>query len=235
LKTSSNIAAFSCVFALGLGALFSAAQTTAIDPLEQKLGSFSLKAETATDGIAKLSQVTSIAYSIEFPLGRSISQPAPELKRLNITMGPSTVRQVLDSLCSSDPTFQWRKVGDTVNLFPRSLEHDDGYIMNRRIPELILRNVPDAEKAVFSTVAQIPGKKEQIALFQSGLSVGFAKPWSVERRDISVREAMNLIARQLGSTVGWQFGGGDNFRVLTFHLKLSVREKNVESESQSHE
>jgi hypothetical protein len=85
--------------------------------------------------------------------------------------------------------------------------------------------VPDAQTAVFDAVAQVTGAKQQIAVLQTGISVGFSHSWTASFKDIAVREAFDKIAQQLGPTYGWQFGGAADFRVITFHERLSVKPK----------
>jgi len=193
------------------------------DVFDERVQTFRLDQQSISDGVAILTQTTHAAYSIEFELASKISDPAPPLAKVSAEVGPGTVSQVLGELCRLDPTFAWKRVGNTANIFPKRLENDPEYLLNRVVPTLSFSNVTDAEKAVFETVSQLPGPREQIAVLQSGGSVSFSQPYSATFKNITVREAFDRIAMQLGIGYGWQFGGARNFRVITFHNRLGVR------------
>jgi hypothetical protein len=191
------------------------------DPFLQKTPGFALDHQTIVDGIAKLSEETDIPYSVEFPLGRTISGSASRLKSLNARIPSNTLVAVLDQLCQLDGSFAWIRIGNSAHLLPRALEGNPDYLLNRKLSVLELHDVGDAQKAVFQVVNQLSGdKKEQIAVMQSGVSLAFSRAWTATLRDITVREAFDRIAQQLGGTCGWQFGGAADFRVLTFHQRL---------------
>jgi hypothetical protein len=64
---------------------------------------------------------------------------------------------------------------------------------------------------------------ERIAIHQTGMSLDFAKPWTVTLKDVIIREVLDQIAQQFGPSYGWQFYGAQNFRMITFHESLEVR------------
>lgn len=217
-------AALAILCALTIPAPSQGQAQTSPDPLRQSVPSFELVHEDITNGIAKLNLMTTgVAFAIEFPLGRSISTPTLPLVTLVATVGPGTLADALDRLCNLDPTFSWQRIGNTIHVFPRVRENDSTYLFNRRIPDLEFRNVPDAQQAVFQTVAQLTGAKEQVAIMQTGISAGFPRPWTASFKDITVREAIDKIAQQLGRNYGWQFGGAADFRVITFHERISPK------------
>lgn len=200
-------------------------QTVSQDPFTQQLPALELTDETIPDAIAKLSQLTNVPYSIEFPLGTTISSPAPQLRRFTTHLNAGDLSEMLAHLCELDPTFSWQRIGNSAHLLPRGLINDERYVLNRRLPILTFDNIKEADQAVMSTVSQLSGQREQVAVMQSGLSLAFARPLSGTFRDITVREAFDIIAQQIGSTYGWQFGGASDFRILTFHERLAVRPK----------
>jgi hypothetical protein len=216
-----------CIFALIAIPFFwpsaAAPQSAPKNPFTQPVPVFQLVDQTVVDGIAMLNQSTDIAYAVEFPLGRTIADPAPPLKTVTSSVGSGTLTNALDRLCALDPTFSWQRIGNTVHVFPRSLGTDQGYLFNQKIGVLSFKDVPDAQKAVFDAVAEVAGAKQQIAVFQTGTSINFSHPWTASFNDITVREAFDKIAEQLGPTHGWQFGGAADFRVLSFHERLSVK------------
>ena len=195
------------------------------DVFQQRVGGLTLDGQTIVDAAAELSQSTPAAYSVEFELGKTIAEAAPPVRSLVAKVDAGTIPEVLDRLCELDATFTWKRVGNTANLFPRSLEGNPNYLLNRRVAVLTLTNAPDAEKAIFEAVDQLPGPKEQIAVLQTGISLTFAKPWTATFKDITIREAFDQIAQQFGPTYGWQFGGATDFRIITFHQHLAAKPK----------
>lgn len=200
------------------------------DLLQERVAGFTLKDETIIDGIAKLSQITNVSFSVEFELGSTISKPAPEVKKVETTLGEVSISEALDRLCAIDDTFTWIRIGNHVNLVPRRLLSNNSYFLNRKIKVLTFVKTPDAQKAVFQAVDQLPPPKEQVAMMESGTSLAFAEPWTATFKNITVREAIDKIAEQLGPTMGWQFGGGEDFRILTFHQRLAVKPKQQSAE-----
>jgi hypothetical protein len=191
------------------------------DPFQQRVGGVELSDQSVVDGVVMLSHISRLAVSVEHQLGPTISGTAPQPKTFTAKVGPGTVSEVLDGLCALDEAFTWARNGNMVNVFPRVLARDPHYFLNRTIDELTLTDMPGAEEAVFKTVEQLPGPKEQIAIMQVGTSVSFASPWSTTLQGASVREVFDLIARQLGPTYGWQLTGAEDFRLIIFHQGLS--------------
>ncbi len=202
------------------------------DPFQQRVGGMQLSDQDVIDGIVLLSQGSTLAVSVEHELGQAISGIPPQPKSFVTAVGPGAVSEVLDELCALDPTFTWIKNGNMVNVLPSALAHDPNYFLNRTISQLTLTDMPGAQEAVFRTVDQLPGPKEQIAVMQVGTSVSFARSWSTVLHEITIREVFDLIARQLGPTYGWQLSGAKDFRIITFHQGLSPnpsRSKSKES------
>lgn len=218
---------FLCSSSLGLCQV---QETAATDPLKQATPAFRLVNQTVIDGAAQLNQTTSdLAFAVEFPLGKTISAPAPAIATLDATIGSGTLGDALNRLCSLDPTFSWKKIGNTIHFVPRSLINDPTYVMNRKIEVLDLKDAPDAQTALFAAVAQLPSPKEGMGIKQSGLSLNFSRPWTASFKDITVREVLDKIAEQLGRNYGWQFGGAADFRLVTFHYRLFPRPAKTES------
>jgi hypothetical protein len=179
-----------------------------------------LNEQDVIDGIAVLGGITGLPISVEFPLGRTISRPAPQLKTFKTRVGPGTVSEVLNELCSVDVSFVWLNSGRMINVLPRASVNDGKYFLNRTFDELTFDNLTDAQAAVFRSAEQLPGPKEQIAVLESGPSLNFANPWTVRLENMTVREVFNRIAQQFGASYGWQFSGAEDFRALTFHQRL---------------
>lgn len=214
---------FQVVLALSaLLSLISPAQQPKVveDPLQQKVGQIELDNQTVVDGIAMLSNRISVAVSVEFPLGATISSPAPALKLFTERISPGTAAEVLDRLCALDPTFTWVRNRNTVNVFPRAVEGDPLYLMNRKIEKLTFQDVHKVDDAVMSMVGQLPGPRQQLAVMQVGMPLDFARALNTTVSDITFRQALDDIAQQLGPSYGWILSGGQDFRIVTFHERI---------------
>lgn len=197
------------------------------DPMKQAAPSLELNKETILDGLGKLNQsTTGIGFAVEVPLGQTISAKAPALRTFQVVLAPNTLGNVLDQLCQLDPTFSWQQIGTEINVFPRALENDKTYLFNRKLDVLEFKDVPDAQAAVFQAVAELPPPKEQIAIMQTGASINFARPWTASFKDITIREAFDKIAQQIGSNYGWQFTGAADFRLVIFYARLGTMPTN---------
>ncbi len=192
------------------------------DLFQQPVPQLELNDETILDGVAKMTQVVHIAVAVEFPLAKTISLPEPAPNRFQTTIRAGTVTEILDRLCSIDPTFVWARLGNVAHLYPRNLANDESYLLNRQIPVLTFQQTPDAQKAVFQAVRQLPPPKEQIAMLELGPDVRFATPFTATFHDITVREAFDKIAQRFGPGYGWQLAGAEDFRIITLHAGLSV-------------
>jgi hypothetical protein len=201
------------------------------DPFEMRVPSIQLTDQSIVDGVASLSRSTNIAYSVEFPLGPTISTAAPPLKLITAAIPQASVRQMLDELCNLDPTFTWMRRGNDANILPRDLANDPRYLLNRSLESVRLSEVQSAQQAVVSMVDQLSGPREQIAILQSGVALNFAQPWTERLHNITVREFLDEVARHLGPTYGWQFGGATDFRVITFHQRLAPKPRRDEQKS----
>jgi hypothetical protein len=173
---------------------------------------------TMLDGIARLSSERSeISFAFEEVLKARFNDPDPPQLRFDLSLEDQTVSQILDALCGRDARYTWVRDGLTVNVYPQSTVNDSSYLPNRQFAQAGLLQVKNAEQAVFALVAQIPPPFEQIAVMQVGGDTSYATAWTTTFRNMTVRQAFNLIARHLGPTGGWSLGGSREFRTIGFH------------------
>jgi hypothetical protein len=207
-------------FAPTFAAPFAQEPTAPLDPFAKRIEGVTLEDQSIIDGVAMLGRRAGLAVSVERELGATISASAPRSTTLTATVGPGTVSEVLDGLCALDQAFTWVRNGNTINIVPRGLTRDPNYFLNRRISSLIFREVRGVREAVFQTAEGLPGPKEQVAIMETGTSLDFVPPWSATFQNVSVREVFDFISARLGPTYGWQFGGAQDFRIITFHQAL---------------
>jgi len=209
---------------LGVTILFGAGGSADNSPdpgtvaLATRVRHFDMQDGTVLDGISQLStESVDLSFSFEEALRAKFSDPPVPQWRFGLRLDDHTIVEILDALCSKDVNYVWAREGLTINVYPRATADDSSYLPNRRLSEFDVRRVTDAEQAVFAAVAQLPSPFEQIACAQAGSDTSYPVPWDAAFRDLTVRQAFNLIARHLGARGGWLLAGSQDFRTIGFH------------------
>lgn len=118
------------------------------------------------------------------------------------------LRDVLDVIVAADPRYRWHIEDGVVNLLPAAGEPA---LLQIRIPRLRVQNVTSAKDALHHLLALDEVKKgmeEQqlkpgISVFVSGETAN-PKAFSVHCRNVTLREALNAIARAQGRAT-WDY------------------------------
>lgn len=190
-----------------------------VDPLS-KIVDLKLDGQTVFDGLAKLNESTNLGYSVERELTSRKSPRLASEVRLNAQLNRVTVRDALNWLCQHDPRYTWSSDGQMVNFYPRSVENDPNYPLNLKISPFRMLGVNSASAAVLE-VSKRAEPPQQLAVLQLGDdSLRLPKPLSFQ--DMTLRQALNLIAESMGNSHGWQFSGTTEFRYMVFHAKLVI-------------
>ena len=179
---------------------------------------FAVRNGNILDGVAQLSaSPTEISFSFEDVLKPTFKVPPLERPRFDVNLENRTISEILDAICHKDGRYTWSRDGLTINVYPQATIGDNRYLMNRRVPRFELKGVKSPGEAVFALVGQLPAPFEQIACAQLGGDTSYPTPWNVSAREVTVRQALNMIARQLGPRGGWVFNGSRDFRTIGFH------------------
>ena len=111
-----------------------------------------------------------------------------------------TLRDVLNKIVATDPRYVWRWDAETklVNVYPRA-----GAPLDWRIAELSFED-KTIDEVLFS--GDLLGlKKHDIMFTHFGGNVSWLEtPVSLNAEDITARQAMNLLCRQLGFKARWE-------------------------------
>jgi len=215
-----------CVIGLLLSSTSSSSQTQVKDsdlpdPVEQKVGPIVLKDEYFIEGLAKLNmQTPGVGFAIEFLPGTTNSAPPPD-SRFTTERGAGTVREALDWVCGLDPRYTWKLEGRTINIIPRDRLSDPNYLFNRKLSGLRfveLRKADDSLDKIFKPVAR---KGESVITLSDAGS--FSKPWSVAFENITVRDALDRVAENLGVGHGWMVYGNEETRIINFYDLLLTK------------
>lgn len=204
----------------GLRGQASATKATKEDPFNQVVQVAELKDETIFDEIARLNQAFDVSISIEgiLPATGTVANP-----KFTARIENQTVLDVLTWLCALDTRYTWARDGNMANLFPRAFLNDKNYFFNRLLAEVHFKEIRDSGVAAMEVAHQLGDPNENLYFLGIGGTQGFAKPWTAAFHNITVRQALNHIAQQLGPTYGWQIGGTANQRMIMFHYKLGAR------------
>jgi hypothetical protein len=189
------------------------------DPFSQRVDVVELKAETIFDAIGRLNQAFDVAISIEGILPEKGTTTNP---RFTGRMENRTLAETLTWLCVLDNRYTWARDGNVANLFPRGVQNDATYLFNRQLPLLRFEDISQVSEATMQVVHQLPGQPQQLVYWGVGGNQVFAKPWSATFSHLSVRQALNRIAQQMGPTNGWQVGGLAATPTIVFHYKLGA-------------
>lgn len=192
---------------------------TSQDPFDRKIENFELKDESIFEGIARLDQMSSIAISIEgiLPEQGTIQNP-----KFRAKLEGATVSEVLSWFCRLDIRYSWGRDGNMVNIYPSAMRDNPNYFFNRKLPELHFQDIRQSDDAAITIVHQLGDPSEHLYFLGVGGTQQFSNPWTANFHDITVRQALNRIAQQLGPTYGWQIGGHTGTRLIMFHYKLGA-------------
>ncbi len=190
------------------------------DPFDQVVQDAQVTDETIFDEIARLNQAFDISISIEgiLPAEGTVANP-----RFTARIEKQTITNVLSWLCALDTRYTWIRDGNMLNLFPRAFLNDKSYFFNRLLPEVRFQEIRESGDAAMEVVHQLGDPNENLYFMGIGGTQSFARPWTATFHDITVRQALNRIAQQLGPTYGWRIGGHTGTRLIMFHYKLGAR------------
>lgn len=202
---------------LALSFSFRQSASPALDPLVQNVGSFTIRNETIGEALGQLNQSFDISISIEgvLPEEGTIANP-----KLTGAVENLSLAGVLDWLCTLDGRYTWARDGNNINVIPRARLNDPEYFFNRTLADLHFEHVRKVVDAVLLVDRQSGDAQGGVIYMGIGQTQSFPRDWTVSFDRITVRQALNQIARQLGPTYGWQVGGTTKARLIVFHYKL---------------
>jgi hypothetical protein len=217
------------IFLLSVSCSF--AETKSVDPLAAKITALGLDNQTIFDGFAKLSQIARMGFSVEKELTRKAHPVLPPVLRFTATVKNVSLAQALDWLCKLDARYAWTSDGYTVNLFPRDIRNDPTYVLNQKISPFGMEDTASVTAAVIQA-GRHASPPQQIAVMALG-NTQYPKPTNLTFSNVSLREALNQIARSLGPTYGWQFSGTEEFHYVVFHDYLIPSESEPDEAGRS--
>jgi hypothetical protein len=214
-----NLVLLLCIFAVGTVRSFGAEdQRRALEQqLTQTLDSFEVKQVTLMQGLKILTKSMSPppSFGVETVLRDKFADLSAIDPRFDLTLKNKSVGAILDALCSADGRYKWSQDGGTINIYPRAIEDQGDYLLNRALSEVDFKAITNVEMGLLSIVRQLPGPEEQIAHAQTGGDSSFPpQPWTANFRDVTVRQAINRLVEHMGASTCWIFHGSHDFRAF---------------------
>jgi hypothetical protein len=187
------------------------------EPLDAKISSFDLVGQTIYGGLARLmNEPVPLSFGFESVLKAKFADPEVQDVRFNLALQNKSVREILDGLCSMDVRYTWSQDGATINVYPRETVGTSSYLLNRRLDTWEITDITDVQYGLLAIVQQLPGPREQLAIAQIGGSSSYPNAWTGTFQNITVRQAVNRIAGQLGPRTYWHLSGSREFRSFSF-------------------
>jgi len=186
--------------------------------LEARVARFDVTDAVIRDGISELSlqNVEGLHLGFEEIIGERIQDdPRVQGSHFSLHLQGKTVREILDTLCSSDARYTWSEDGATLNVYPRATADAPSYLLNLWIDKLVVSGVPDPDQALTPLSKRFP--EQQVGYF--GPSLGdnsYTQPWTVVFERLTVRQFISRIAEHMGPRTSWVWEGGKGERMFTF-------------------
>lgn len=187
------------------------------DPFERTVPAIVLDRETMFEAVARIYESAGIVVSVERVLGSEEASAGD--RKFTATIPGGKPATVLDEICALDGRYAWSRYGNMVNVYPRSVIGDANYLFNRAIPTFRLNGVNDPGSAAIQAVDELPGPRALLIVLEVG-GFNFAKPWTVNVDDVTLRQAADRIAQHLCQTCGWQLMGTRTAPRIMFFRKL---------------
>jgi hypothetical protein len=187
-------------------------------PLDMKIAEFVLKDAILRDGISELTlkNIEGLHLGLEEVIQEKIQDDPRRLNpHFSLRLEDRSVREIIDTLCKLDGRYTWSEDGDSINVYPNATERDPSYLLNLRIAQITVQDIPDPDQALTPLSKLFP--TQQVGYFGPGLADNtYTEPWTAVFQDLTVRQFVNRIAEHMGPRTAWTWAGGNEERMFTF-------------------
>jgi hypothetical protein len=186
--------------------LWNARERTIAD-LDSVIEKFEVRDEDVPTAVGRLANEHNVLCGIAvlpWPRNTAAPSPGPPFKYVRNSFACARVRDILDRLVVSDPSFEWREADGVVNLALRGTFDNPGHPLNQVIPEFDVRDVP--YPIALHGYPGWPVEALSSLDWAKGLDVGCASsgpgpyeypPVTLSARQQSPLQIINEMARQL--------------------------------------
>lgn len=180
--------------------------------LSNKVTQFDLTDATLIDALSKLSfePIAGLHLGIEEIIRDKSSEPTDRSVRFSLSLHDVTVRDLIDTLCKSDPRYIWSTDGSSINIYPRETVGNSSYLLNRELDSIALKNINGPSDALTLLMKLLPG--EQLGYAGIGVNNPYAEPWSAVFNHLTLRQLMNRLSEHSGPRGGWIWSGSNGQR-----------------------
>jgi hypothetical protein len=219
MRTLKGIASLILLsLAPALNAQQHATAPTVTGPPDYKLAEFEVKDSSFVEAVSQLSRqaIEGLHLGLEEVLREKMSDPPLQGPHFSLSLHKSTVREIVDSLCSYDSRYTWSLDGKTINIYPKTATADDAYLLNRRLEQITVTAIPDPGQGLTFLDRQLPPPREQLGYAGAGGDFSYIAPWTQTFHDLTVRQFINRLSEHMGSHTSWVFYGSKQERLFTF-------------------
>ncbi len=188
------------------------------DVLDRVVSAYKVDNRPIRDVVQELfTSVEGVDMGFEDVLAETLDDPDVPSPAMSLDLSGATLRTALFAICAADPRYTWSIDGATVNVYPQSVSSDPAYLMNRELYSFRLDHAVDIQDGFLAIVHQLPPPTEQVAILQAGGDSSYPpEPWTVTYERVTVRQAINRLAEQMGGSTSWFFSGSKDFRHFAF-------------------
>jgi len=136
---------------------------------------------------------------LPLPISPPVPTPPAVPPLVSLEAKGETVATILNRLVQQDPAYTWEETDGLINVYRKGLLQRADYPLNCRIRELAVTNVPQTS-ALWKLFTMIPYNRGDLRILLPPQPSPREQPVSVELREVSVRQALNEIARKISAS-----------------------------------
>ncbi len=177
---------------------------------------FELKEATLLEGVSRLSMepITGLHVGLEEVLRARLQDPRDRSVQFSVNLSHKTVKDVVEALCRLDRRYTWSMDGESINVYPRSIVGDGGYLLNIKLDAIAVSRIADPQHGLTPLARLLPD--QPIGYAQIGGDSDYAETWTASFDHLTVRQFINGLAEHMGPRTAWIWQGGKDSRAFAF-------------------
>jgi len=188
-------------------------------PLSRKVNSFQLADSSLSIALQRLAKTSHLLVGFD-SLPETDTQPA---STFSVNVQDGTVREVLDALTNSDPRYIWTTSGQMIDVHPAKGRDTLSQIVIRHFKVDLVTRDQALEALVRSPEIQAELRQKRIKRrefnsFPGDLAAENLPRFSLDLRDLTMREILNAIAKASDSTFWVLVKYGDQNQYLSVKM-----------------
>jgi hypothetical protein len=148
-------------------------------PLDVKIAHLDVTNAILRDGISELSLSNIEGLHLGFEeiiRGNIQDDPRALSTRFSLHLQDKSVREILEALCQADERYTWSEDETSINVFPRAAKSDPSYLLNLRIDNSAVSDIPDPNQGLTPLSKRFP--EQQVGYYGGGGEDSYAERWT---------------------------------------------------------